>query len=88
MNATRTKLSPSELGAQWGKKPATIIALIKAGELRAIDASLGSGKPRFLIDLDDIAAFERRRQVGAPRERAPKQRRSKEQLPAGFVEYF
>jgi hypothetical protein len=72
----RTKLSPVELAAQWGKKPSSIIALIRTGELRAIDVSVSRGRPRFLIDLADIAIFEERRTVRRP-ERTPRRRRSR-----------
>ena len=75
--SARTKLSPVELAAQWGKKPSSIIALIRQGELRAIDVSVSRGKPRFLIDLADIAIFEERRTVQPPERRTARRRRPK-----------
>ncbi len=81
----RTKLSPGELAAQWGKKASSIIALIRMGELRAIDVSVRRGRPRFLIDLADIACFEERRAVKLP-ERIQRRRRSKGELDG--VKYF
>ena len=84
--SARTKLSPAELASQWGKKPSSIIALIRTGELRAIDVSVSRGKPRFLIDLADIALFEERRTV-LPAQPAPRQRRHVEASYEGF-RYF
>ena len=72
----RTKLSPKELATQWGKKPSSIIALIRTGELRAIDVSVSRGRPRFLIDLADIAIFEERRTIQPPIPRTRRRRRS------------
>jgi hypothetical protein len=73
----RTKLSPAELAAKWGKTPKSIIALIRQQELRAIDVSLRRDRPRFLIDLADIAIFEERRAVQPPAPRPRYRRRSK-----------
>jgi hypothetical protein len=73
----RTKLTPGELAAQWGKKPSTILALIKTGELRAIDVSVDRGRRTFLIDLADIAIFEERRTVQPPTPPGRRRRRLK-----------
>lgn len=59
MPTVRTKLSPPDLAKRWGIDPAKIIAWIRSGELRAINASTRrGGRPRYLIDVADIAAFE------------------------------
>lgn len=64
----RTKLTPPELARRWGKKPSTIVALIRTGQLRAIDVAVRrGGRPRFLIDEADIALFEQSREVGGPK---------------------
>lgn len=57
-----TKLTPPQLARRWGISPDKVLAWIRAGELRAIDActKLG-GRPRYLIDERDIAEFEGRR---------------------------
>ena len=56
---TRTKVTPPQLAAEWGIDPAKVLRWIRAGELRAIDVStVRGGRPRFLIDRADIAAFE------------------------------
>lgn len=84
----RRKVTPPELAARWGVNPDKIIFFIRSGELRAIDASLlpGQGKPRYLIDEDDIEAFESRRQVQPPLPQPA--RRKKQSLPAGFKRHF
>lgn len=84
----RTKLTPPELAARWGKKASTIIAWIRAGRLPAIDTSMGSKRPRFLIDEADIAVFEKRLRVQPPPAPAPggKQKKTKKEQ-AGWVNY-
>ena len=60
----RTKLTPPQLAREWGVGSDKIRGLIRAGELRAIDvATRRGGRPRFLIDRADIAAFEGQRAV-------------------------
>lgn len=80
----RTKFTPPELAAMWGKKPETIITLIRSGALRAIDAALPGKRPRYLIDVADIAAFEARRAVVPP----PKVVRRKRQSEPTYRQYF
>jgi hypothetical protein len=80
----RTKFTPPELAAMWGKKPETIIALIRSGDLRAIDAALPGKRHRYLIDAADIAAFEARRAVVPP----PKVVRRKRRTEPAYREYF
>jgi hypothetical protein len=80
----RRKLTPPELAKQWGIDPAKILAWIRAGELRAIDgATQRGGRPRFLIDEADIAAFEAARAVQPPVARV-RRRRGKSQV----IEFF
>jgi hypothetical protein len=43
-----------------------VLAFIRSGELRAVNlASREATRPRYAIDLDDVADFERRRQAVA-----------------------
>lgn len=83
---TKSKITPSELAARWGKKPDTIIALIKSGQLAAIDVSLrhGLGRPRYLIDEADIHAFEQKRRIIPV---APRQQRQDRDT-TGVIEFF
>ena len=58
------KLTVPQLSRQWGVSQNKILQFVKRGELRAMNlASHGSTRPRYAIDIDDIAAFERARQV-------------------------
>jgi hypothetical protein len=82
----RTKLSPAELAAKWGKSAESIIALIRLGDLPAIDVSVSRGRPRFLIDLADIAIFEQRRTVRPPEPRTRRRRQLK--IEPECVKYF
>jgi len=57
-----TKITPPELARRWGITPEKVLTWIGSGELRAINVALTTrGRPRWLIDLADIAAFEKRR---------------------------
>lgn len=83
---SKTKLTPPQLAERWGISADKIVHWIKAGELRAIDASLKRGdRPRYLIDVADVEAFEAARAV-VPE--APPARRQRETRPEGFVRYF
>jgi len=77
MTALRTKIRPPALAKMWGVGVDKILGFIRRGELRAIDVSenRGTGRPRFLIDLADIAAFEQSRAVVPPAPRATRRRR-------------
>lgn len=71
------KLSPPQLAAEWGIDPEKIITWIRNGELRATNVAtrIDGKRPRWLIDRDDIAAFEAARSSKP----TPKPRRRKRQ---------
>jgi hypothetical protein len=80
----KTKLTPPELAARWGVDPAKVLTWIRAGELRAIDAATRTGgRPRYLIDLADVAAFEARRNAG-PQVKPIRRRRAQ----SNVIEFF
>ena len=55
-NKKRSKTTPPKLAARWGVSEDKVLAWIRSGELRAIDASTRQGgRPRYLIDELDIA---------------------------------
>jgi excisionase family DNA binding protein len=65
----RRKLTPPQLAKLWGISADKVLAWIQAGELRAIDVSTRrGGRPRWLIDVDDVAAFEVERAAPSRRE--------------------
>jgi hypothetical protein len=60
----RRKLTVPQLAREWGVSTQKIVGFIRRGELRAVNlASHRSTRPRYAIDIDDIASFERARQV-------------------------
>jgi excisionase family DNA binding protein len=55
----RSKLTPPEVARLWGVSPDKVLAWIAGGELRAVNAATRpGGRPRWLIDRADLAAFE------------------------------
>ncbi len=68
MTTTRTHLKPSEVAAQRGIDVGNVLAWIRAGELPAIDVSKRrGGRPRWRIDVADLAAFEASRRNVQPK---------------------
>ncbi|MCH7728445.1 MAG: helix-turn-helix domain-containing protein [Planctomycetes bacterium] len=64
----------AKLARRWGISPDKVLAWIRSGELKAIDASTRRGaRPRYLIDEADIRAFEAARAVAL--EATPRKRR-------------
>ena len=82
----KCKLTPPGLAAQWGVSNDKILAWIKSGELRAIDASTRrGGRPRYLIDVADIAQFEVNRAVKPP---DPKSIKRRQRDRDGVIKFF
>ena len=83
----KSKITPPALAKQWGISADKIVGFIRKGELRAIDVSSnrGSPRPRYLIDIADVEAFEAARAVVAPQ---PKTRRRRRRADAAVKEYF
>ena len=79
-------MTPPQYARRLGVDVAKVLLWIRSGELRAFNAAASTkGKPRYLIDLSDITAFEEARVAAKPD--APR-RRKKNSLPNGFVKYF
>ena len=71
----RTKLTPPQLGRLWGLAPEKILTWIRNGELAALNvATTLGGRPRWLIDVDEIARFEARRHSQPKRVPQPRRR--------------
>ena len=73
-------LSPPQVGRIVGVAPEKIIALIRSGELRAINvATRGSRRPRYRVRPEDLESWARGRQaVPTPTPPAPRRRRQSE----------
>ena len=66
----RTK-TPPQYAREKGVAVNKVLHWIKTGQLRAFNgASDPDGKPRYLIDVADIEAFEAQRSVTPPRKSA------------------
>ena len=62
--AKRTKQTPPQYAQQLGVSNGKVLDFIRSGELRAINIATNlNGRPRYVIDVADIAAFEASRQV-------------------------
>jgi hypothetical protein len=72
------KLTPPELAKRYGIESVKVLAWIRSGELRAINiATRPDGRPRFLIDEEDVIAFENRRAANSqPKPEPPRHRQA------------
>jgi len=78
-------LSPPQVGQIVGVTPEKIIAMIRSGELRAIDvATRGSRRPRFRVRPEDLESWARGRQA-VPTPTPPAPRRSQR---SGIKEFY
>ena len=81
--ASKTKRSPPEVARDWGISPEKVIDWIRSGELRAMNAAARpGGRPRYLIDVRDLEAFQLRRSV------QPTPRTHRRRAPPDVIEYF
>jgi hypothetical protein len=79
----RTGLTVREVARRYRVSPDKVRGWIKRGELTAINTAAAlSHKPRWVITIDALTAFERRR-TSAPPQPAPRRRR-----PAGQTDYY
>jgi len=82
MVVQRKKLSPPQVAKVWGVSAAKVVGFIKSGELRATNLATDlNGRPRYVVDLDDIARFEEARQVVPQSESAPQSRLRRKPTP-------
>ena len=80
----KTKFTPPEIARRWGIKPDKIIGWIRSGELAAMNAATKpGGRPRYLIDVRDVEAFELKRSV-TPAKKTARPRWKQ----VGTTEYF
>ena len=82
--STRRKITPPQYAKQLGVYPTKVLQWIRSGELPAMNVSTDRrNKPRYVIDVADIAVFEASRAVQPP---APRVRRRRTQ--PGVTEFF
>ena len=88
MTPDRRKLSVPQLARQFGVAENKIHAWIRSGELRAINlARSTNGRPRYAIDVADVAAFEQARQI-VPDGGASTTRRLRKRAAGPVKDYF
>ena len=75
----KRKLTPPEVARLWGTSTAKIVAFIRAGKLKAMNAATPgrNRRPRYLIDVDDLMDLERRLTVGYTPKLSPRKRRER-----------
>jgi Helix-turn-helix domain len=62
VNITRSKLTPPQVARRFGISPDKVVGWIRCGELRGVNiAAKPNGRPRYVVDEADLAAFEMRR---------------------------
>jgi len=84
----RTKLTVGEVAEIWGCANRKVRHFIHAGELRAINIALTSKvRPVYAIDIADVEAFERKRQV-VPSGNETTTQKLRRQHRAGVTDFF
>ena len=80
----KQKFTPPEIARLWGISVEKVVAFIRSGELRAINAASPgrNQRPRFLIDIVDLEDFEQRRAVSPPPKQTP--RRHQRETPGDY----
>lgn len=79
-------LTPPKLARRWGVAPDKVTALIRSGQLAAINLALNPrGRARWRIYLSEVLRFEEARANRAP---APKPQRRRRQMVMSGKEYF
>jgi hypothetical protein len=64
MEIERRKLTVPQVAKLWGVSTKKVNFFVRTGQLKAINlASNTSNRPRYSVDLCDIAAFEQTRRV-------------------------
>jgi len=82
---SRAVKTPPELAREWGVSPDKVLHWIRTGELRATNVAISqSGRPRYRIDPEAIAAFQARRTPQSP---PPVVRRSRRPT-SDVIEFF
>lgn len=78
MQIDRTKFTVPQLARKWGVDKKKVYDWIDSGQLIAMNGARdpNSERPRFLIDIRDIEAFEKARQV-VPASAPPRVRRKR-----------
>lgn len=76
-----TTLTPPQLARRWGVAADKVNALIRSGQLRAVNLAVNpNGRPRYRIYMSEIIRFEEARSTKPP---LPKPQRRRRHVAAG-----
>ena len=78
MSEQHTKLTPPQIASRWGVSVDKILTWIRTGELLAMNAATKvGGRPRYLVDVNELAKFEAKRTVARETADPSKHRRKR-----------
>ena len=78
----RPTISPADLARHWGIKIDKVLNWISSGQLKAVNvAANASGKPRYRIDAEALAAFKAARTLATPEPRRRRRSRPEDDVP-------
>ncbi len=77
-------LTPPEVAREMHIKPATVLGLIRSGELEAYNIGRGAKRPRFRITRPALERFKAKRMVMPPSRPAPRRQRASKDVIAFF----
>jgi excisionase family DNA binding protein len=84
--ASRRTMTPPQAAARCGIGPDKVLAWIRSGELKAWNAAANlGGRPRWLINVDDLERFIASRSNARSR---PAQSASRKKVSGDFVRYY
>ncbi len=84
MNDSARGYTPRELAKILRVSPDKVRALIRSGELGAINtAAVRCGKPRFVVLPHHLVEFEKGRRISPPAKPAPRPKRQRD-----MIDYF
>jgi excisionase family DNA binding protein len=78
------RMTVPELAKRLRTSAATVLRLIRSGDLRGINIGAGNARPRYIVRADDLERFERERAT-APVPTLPRPRRQAAAVPNYFA---
>ena len=85
MSVRTTALTPPTIAKEYGVSPDKVLGWIRSGDLAAVNvATSSSGRPRFVVKVEALEDFERRRS-STP---SPQPTRSRKRNAGQVIEFF
>ena len=82
----KSAYSLADVATRWGCCHSTVLSLVRAGHLAAIDISTNpTGRSRYIVPAAALEAFENRRTVAPP---APKSKRRARLRRSDVIQFF